>query len=233
MSCRAPGRVCERPSSELKPGEAPALVGDGDDAREQRCRQAGAADVVPVAPAGRGGRVVDVDARVRVGIERDVGHGADRRAGDRRLIGRLGLDLAIAATAVGPGRLADVVANRVDVQRRAADGDDVRRGGQVLRSGAPRRVAGRGEEGDAAVAGGGSEGAIEGGLIRELAASKAHGDGNHAGLLACVIDGRHQVGKAAAPGLDHQGIFAPEGEGVRSPTLLDSSTDQPLLDWEV
>ena len=59
----------ERPLS----ARGQTLVGDRDESRPCRCRGAGATELEPPGLAAVGNRVIDRHARVRVGVEGDVG----------------------------------------------------------------------------------------------------------------------------------------------------------------
>src|SRR5262249_41062083 len=104
-----------------------SLVHDRYETGPRRRSEAGAADLEPAAVVG----VVDVHAGGGIGVEGNVRSrrgGADRHAA---LVGRLGLEDAGASAAAAPGGLGHPVATAIQIERRAADRQDVRRGGRI------------------------------------------------------------------------------------------------------
>jgi hypothetical protein len=194
------GAVVRGPAEQV----GPPLVDDRGQAGHDRAGGAGAADVEPAAVAVG---VVDLHPGVGVGDEGGVGDAAAGAAlgDDAVLVGGLVLVGADAAAAAAPARLAAVVAAGGQVQRGAADGDDV--GGEGLVAARGPAVAGRGQEGDAGV----GEDAVEAGLPGPLAGAVAHR--HRRGVVGAVLDGGVQVGPAAVVRLDEQDVGA-RGRGV-------------------
>ncbi len=177
-----------------------ALVGDGEQGRPLRGAGARAADLDPaVARSAVVERVVDGESGRGRGVVSHVGVGPRRRLGDdARLIRGLRLVRARPATAAAPARLASIRVARAQRQRRAADGQNVWRGGRPR----DRRavVARRRDERHARLA----EITVVGVLARELAAAPAHRD--DAGHRRGVRDARQQVGVARRLGLDQHDL---------------------------
>src|SRR5262249_51623569 len=158
-----------------------------------------AADAVPAAG------VVDVDARLGVGVVGHVGRAARARTLGPLLIARLRLVPAVAAAAVGPAGLAAVAA-AVQEQRRAADGNDVRGDAGPLRPLCRAAVAGGRDEDDTVVTRGRCERGVGGAFTVELGTTPTHRHGDDAGLPAGVIDRVQQVGAVARFRLDEQDV---------------------------
>ena len=100
-------------------GRRPALIGQSDQSRPLRRAGAGAADVVPIAA------IAHVEAGVRIGIVGHIRIALLAGALHARQVARFGFVGAISAAAAAPSRFAAVAAGCGQLQRGAADGQNV------------------------------------------------------------------------------------------------------------
>ena len=159
--------------------------------------------------------VVDRHARVRVGVEGQVGgrpHGAAARHTPGLLVGAGGLVEAAAASSAAPGRLLGEGPAR-EAEACPPDRDHTRRGRRPAHN--PSVVAGGGEVADAGLV----EVRVRGRLVGELARAPAVGD--VAGVLGRVLLGRAQARDVVVVRLDEKDARR-RREGVRP---LDVETD--------
>src|SRR5262249_51287260 len=174
------------------------ISGERVDGRDDRRRDAGAAEDVPVRAPARAVAVVDGDARVRVRHRRDVGDRAAPAAGIL-LPGRLRDQRAAPAAGTAPRGLAPAAGGCGRPQARAADGDDRVVGGRYLD--AVAAVAGACGDRDAGVA----VRAAVARLTEELAAAVAVADRVRAQRVS-LVGCRAEVGEAVRVGLDEQDL---------------------------